>query len=212
MHTLYWQNPNGVLYNEVYFSDDSALVASSDTSIRVKNGFPETTFSSYPIIEYGTLTRNTKYYWKVVEYNSSGSSISSIYYFTSFVSFPYFDFSFETGMEGWQILGPLGISNWYWSNTSHTNSSPGEMVFRWDPIFTGDSYIMSPEFIAPDGYHQIMEFNYYEDWWSDTVEVGFAITTDNGANWSQCWDLHSNRKCWVQKWLILFSKYQENFN
>src|SRR5574338_740968 len=94
-------------------------------------------------------------------------------------------------MQGWESIGPQGLNNWYWSNTSHTNSSPGELVFRWDPVFTGDSYVMSPEFIAPDGYTQAIEFSYYEDWWSDTVKVGCAFTTDNGISWTTVWDLYA---------------------
>ena len=192
IHTLYWQNPSGVLYNEVYFSDDSASVANNDTSARVKNGFPDTTFSSYPLNEYGPLNGNTKYFWKVVEYNLNGASISPLWYFKSF-AITYFEYqcSFDNGFEGWQFFGPLGINNWFWSNTSHAGSTPGELAFRWDPIFIGDSYFMSPKIIVPPGDEAYLNFKYYEDWWSDTVVVGCAITTDNGLNWISVWDLHA---------------------
>jgi len=190
-HVLYWQNPESVIYNQLYFSEDSLLVVNSDSSVRVLNGFPLTIYTSFNLSNYGFLGDFVKYYWKVVEFNSSGNSTSPIWSFNSLASAPFFNFSFDSGMEGWQIVGPSGISNWYWSNSSHTNSSPGEMVFRWDPVFIGDSYIISPEFIAPDGYTQMIDFNYYEDWWSDTVVVGCAYTTDNGVNWTTIWDLHA---------------------
>ncbi len=188
-HILFWQNPESVTYNQLYFSADSLLVANSDSSVRVLSGFPSTVYSSFNLINYGYLGDYVKYYWKVVEYNSSGNSLSPVWWFNSIPSAPLIDFTFDSSMQGWEIIGPQGLNNWYWSNSSHTNSSPGEMVFRWDPVFIGDSYIMSPEFIAPEGYQLLMEFSYYEDWWSDTVEVGFAYTTDNGISWTTVWDL-----------------------
>lgn len=193
IHTLYWQNPQGVTYNEVYFGEDSALVAISDTSVRVKNGYPATVFTFYNLSEYGTLNPGTKYFWKIIEHNSFGSSISPVWNFTSFiVLFSEYNWSFNTGLEGWQIIGPQGLSNWYWSNSSNAGSTPGELVFRWDPIFQGDSYVISPEFLATPGSQIQLHFNYYEDWWSNIVTVGCAITTNNGTAWSSIWELNAN--------------------
>src|SRR5574338_685467 len=190
-HILFWQNPESISYNQLYFSEDSLLVANSDSSVRVLNGFPSTVNTSFDLINLGYIGDFVKYYWKVVEYNSSSNSLSPVWWFNSRPSFPFIDFSFDSSMQGWESIGPQGLNNWYWSNTSHTNSSPGELVFRWDPVFTGDSYVMSPEFIAPDGYTQAIEFSYYEDWWSDTVKVGCTFTTDNGISWTTVWDLYA---------------------
>ena len=99
--------------------------------------------------------------------------------------------NFNTDSEGWEIFGPYGFNNWYWSNSSNTGSNPGQMVFRWDPIFIGDSYLISPEFPAAANSYIILEFKYYEDWWSDTVVVGCAYTTDDGDNWTSIWELHA---------------------
>ncbi|MFO7524292.1 MAG: T9SS type A sorting domain-containing protein [Ignavibacteriaceae bacterium] len=191
-HILFWQNPVNVLYNEIYFSSDSMLVANQDTTVRVKNGFPSTAYSNYSLSEYGSLMSTTKYFWKVVEYNSYGASISPLWYFTTFgiLQFEY-QCSFNTGPEGWQFFGPLGQSNWYWSNTANAGGSPGELVFRWDPIFNGDSYFMSPNLIVPWGAELELYFRFYEDWWSDTVVVGAAITYDNGSTWESIWELHA---------------------
>jgi hypothetical protein len=193
IHTLYWQNPAGVIYNEVYFSDDSTLVANSDTSVRVKNGYPSILFNSYNLSEYGTLNPNTKYFWKIIEHNSFGSSISPVWDFTSFtILLTDYYCSFNTDFEGWQIFGPQGLSNWYWSNSAHSGSTPGELVFRWDPIFQGDSYVISPEIIASPGSQIEIHFNYYEDWWSNIVTVGCAITTNNGTAWKSIWELQAS--------------------
>ena len=168
---------------------DSVLVANRDTSARIQNGYPSTVFNT---VTLPSLTENTKYFWSVIEYNASGNSSSPVWYFYSqpIPAFLY-EYYFNSNFEGWEIVGPLGFNNWYWSNTSHTGSSPGEMVFRWDPIFIGDSYIMSPEIPCPAGATLFINFRYYEDWWSDTVVVGCAITSDNGNNWSSIWELHA---------------------
>ncbi len=191
-HTLYWQNSSGTIFNEVYFSDDSVLVANMDSSVGVRNGYPSTVYSSYPLSDFGNLDINKKYFWRVVEYNSFGNSISTIWSFKSQGPIHAGGFwNFDSGLEGWQIIGPLGLTNWYWTNATHTGSTPGEIVFRWDPVFIGDSYIMSPEISSAAGVYSVIDFRYYEDWWADTVIVGCAITTDNGATWNTIWDLYA---------------------
>ena len=191
-HSLIWENPLNVNYNEVYFSEDSALVTNLDPGVRIYNGFPSTVFDSALLDIYGPLTYNTKYYWRVVEYNSSGNTASPLWHFKSKASavFLYENF-FDLGSEGWEIFGPFGFDNWYWSNTSVAGLNPGEMVFRWDPIFIGDSYLISPEFPAAANSYMALGFNFYEDWWSDTVVVGCAYTTDNGNTWTSIWELHA---------------------
>ncbi|MEJ2105053.1 MAG: T9SS type A sorting domain-containing protein [Ignavibacteriaceae bacterium] len=188
-HTLFWENPSGVIYNECYFSSDSLMVANLDTSTRVQNGYPSTVFNS---VTLNSLSQNTKYYWSVVEYNASGNSVSPLWYFNSqppevFV----IEFHFDTDLDGWQFFGPLGSYNWSWSNSSNAGGIPGEMVFRWDPIFIGDSYMISPEIPCPAGAEVAINFSFFEDWWSDTVVVGSAITYDNGNNWTSIWELHA---------------------
>jgi len=191
-HTLIWTNPINVDYNEVYFSPDSSLVANLDPSVRIYNGYPSTVYSSALLNIYGPLDYNTKYHWRVVEYNTSGNTPSPVWYFTAKAS-PVFGYEhfFNSGLEGWQIIGPSGLNNWYWQNTSYAGGSPGEIVFSWTPLFTGDSYIMSPEFPAAANSFLSLNFNYYEDWWSDTVVVGCAYTTDNGNSWTSIWELQA---------------------
>jgi len=189
-HTLFWENPSGVQYNECYFSTDSSLVADLDTTVRIQNGYPSTIDNSVTI---SSFSENTKYFWSVVEYNASGNSSSPVWYFYSqppplFVYESYF----ENDLEGWEIAGPLGFNNWHWLNSTHTGASPGEMAFFWDPVFIGDSYIMSPEIPCPAGATVLIEFRYFEDWWSDTVVVGSAITSDNGNSWTSIWELHAS--------------------
>ncbi len=191
-HTLYWSNPLNAVYNEVYFSDDSAAVANLSPGVRIYNGYPLTLYSSALLNVYGTLDYNTKYYWRVVEHNASGSTPTPIWDFNSMV-FPVFtaEYQFDSDLEGWEIIGPYGYNNWYWSNTSAAGGTPGEMAFRWDPIFIGDSYLISPVIPCPSGATVDISFRYYEDWWSDTVVVGSSITSDDGNTWTSIWELHA---------------------
>jgi hypothetical protein len=188
-HVLYWQNPPGVLYNQCYFSSDSSLVANMDLSVMIKNGSPSSVFSSAAL---DSLNLNTRYFWRIVEYNASGNSPSPVWNFRTQAS-PEFSYTcyFATGFEGWQFVGPLGINNWFWYSGSGTGSGPGELVFRWDPIFLGDSYYMSPQIFAPAGLNISVSFRFYEDWWSDTVTIGCAYTLDNGNSWTSIWEIQA---------------------
>lgn len=191
-HSLIWSNPTNVDYNEVYFSDDSILVSNLDPSVRIYNGYPSTVFNSASLNVYGSLAYNTKYFWRIVEHNTSGSTPSSVWYFKSRSpsAFAYEHF-FDSDLEGWQVIGPNGFNNWYWQNSSFAGGYQGEAVFNWTPLFIGESYLMSPEFPAAANSYLIINFRYYEDWWSDTVVVGCAYTTDNGNSWTSIWELHA---------------------
>ena len=120
-----------------------------DTTVRIQNGYPSTVFSSVILT---SLSQNTRYYWSIVEYNVSGNTASPVWYFnTQPAPAFYYDYQFESDLEGWEIIGPLGFNNWNWRNTSNAGSNSGEMGFSWDPVFIGDSYVMSPEIPSPAG-------------------------------------------------------------
>ncbi len=190
-HILIWKNPIGVKFNQLYFSTDSILILNLDPAVIVFDGNPSNSISEFNLNNLGGLLYYKKYYWRIVEFDSTGSTIGPIWYFKTLSLPTSINFSFDDNMNNWEIFGPLGINNWYWSNSSHTSSLPGEVIFRWDPIFNGESYIVSPEITSPIGISTDISFNYFEDWWSDTVIVGCAITTDNGNSWSTIWDLHA---------------------
>lgn len=191
-HILYWENPAATIYNEVYFSHDSSAVANLDTNVRVLNGFPSTTHNSFPLSSYGNLNMNTNYFWRVVEFDGSESSVSPLWHFTSQPSPIYtYEYNFTSNFDGWVIKGPLGLNNWTRPSTSIAGGSPGEIRFAWNPVFWGDSYIMSPEIPSPAYVSLWLSFRYYLDWWADTCIVGCAYTTDDGSTWTTVWDLHA---------------------
>jgi len=92
-------------------------------------------------------------------------------------------------MNNWTIAGPLGFNNW---NVQNTNLAGGiaapELVFRWDPIFIGDSYILSPVINGAGNLSLAMIFTYSIDWWSNTMTVGVAVTSDGGNSYTSIWE------------------------
>ncbi|MDZ7624523.1 MAG: T9SS type A sorting domain-containing protein [Ignavibacteriaceae bacterium] len=191
-HILVWSNPLNVDYNDVYFSTDSSLVANLNPSVKIYNGYPSTVFNTASLNIYGSLSYNTKYFWRIVEHNTFGSTPSPVWYFKSRSPSAFgYDYFFTTGLEGWEIIGPNGFNNWYWQNSSFAGGVQGEVVFNWTPLFIGESYLMSPEIPAAANSFLLINFRYYEDWWSDTVVVGCAYTTDNGNSWTSIWELHA---------------------
>ena len=83
-HILYWQNPTNVIYNDVYISQDSNLVINLDPSVKVLSGIDSSkVFSSLSLEVLGVIDLHTKYYWRVVEYNSNGFTAGTVWYFIS---------------------------------------------------------------------------------------------------------------------------------
>lgn len=105
-HILIWENPAGTVFNEVYFSDDSLLVAAMDSSVKIANGLPSTVFIELDLSNVANLSYDTKYFWSVVEYDTLSYTAGPVWYFTS--SNPpnnplvFFD-DFENGDGNWAI-------------------------------------------------------------------------------------------------------------
>jgi Secretion system C-terminal sorting domain len=111
---LKWQNPLGTIYNEVYLSYDSSSVAAMDDSVRIYNGDPDIAYDS--IIIPQQLFMLTRYYWRVIEYNNSGSTVGPIWYFYTdpdqYVDYYYTNNDFTDGTDDWIIASILGTCQW----------------------------------------------------------------------------------------------------
>ena len=180
-------------------------------SVRIYNGYPSTVFNAAPLNVYGSLSYNTKYFWRIVEHNSFGSTPSPVWYFKSISPSVFaYDYFFDSSLQGWQRIGPNGINNWRWQNSSFAGGLQGEVVFSWIPPFIGESYLMSPEIPAAANSYLAINFRYYEDWSSDTVVVGCAYTTDNGISWTSIWELHATGNVGPE-WFLTFLYIPGNF-
>ncbi|MBX2975051.1 MAG: choice-of-anchor J domain-containing protein [Ignavibacteriaceae bacterium] len=76
-----WENPAGITHNKVYFGTDSAAVTSFSSSVLVFNGTPNNIATSYN--NTPDLLPNTKYFWRVVEFNGADSSAGGVWNFST---------------------------------------------------------------------------------------------------------------------------------
>ncbi len=100
--------------------------------------------------------------------------------------------SFEN-MDNWTPVGPLGQINWSVENSNYAGglASP-EVRFTWEYLFVGESYLLAtPVFTGMQGHNMELKFNYYEDYWSNIVYVGVAITGDGGTTYNSIWELQA---------------------
>jgi len=92
-------------------------------------------------------------------------------------------------MNNWTIVGPLGFDNWHVQNTNMAGGiAAPELVFAWDPVFIGDSYILSSEINGAVNHNLEMIFTYSIQWWSNIMTVGVAITSDSGTSYTSIWE------------------------
>ncbi len=105
-HILYWENPDSVIFNEVYFSQDSNLVSSLDTSVRIFNGSPSIAVDSVLLDIAGNLINYKNYYWTVVEHYPQAEITGNIWHFISRINPSYQPVlidDFENGTSRWNI-------------------------------------------------------------------------------------------------------------
>ena len=106
-HILFWDNPQGVIYNEVYFGSDSTMVVSKDTTARIFNGFPDIVTDSIGLNNY--LPDCTTFYWQVVEHYDTNFIDGDIWWFRSEkCCLDTFVEDFENGLTNWTITTQSG--------------------------------------------------------------------------------------------------------
>jgi len=97
-------------------------------------------------------------------------------------------------MSNWTPVGPQGLQSWEMSNSNNAGGqSAPEIRFNWIYPFIGESYLLAdPVFYEIQGHNLELRFNYYEDWWSNIVYVGVAITGDGGSTYTSIWELQAS--------------------
>ncbi len=92
-------------------------------------------------------------------------------------------------MNNWTIAGPDGYNNWHIFDSDIANGDAiPEVGFQWDPVFIGDSYLLSQIIPGTAGHNIRIIFNYYFDYWSNYPTLRVAYTTDDGANYTNIWE------------------------
>ena len=187
-HILNWKNPPSTVFNKIYFGADSLLVVSLDPSTIIYDGYPSTVYNNVSLGIVGSLDFYTRYYWKVVEFDSSYFTIGDTWYFiTHFSGSQPVNEEFSNGLSDWEMIGPGITQNWFISNSSFAGGNNPELSYGWNPSFSGQSIILlDMELVGGFGY----EFKHvYFDWYSSLFTIGFGYTTDSGNQWISSWEL-----------------------
>lgn len=209
-HTLYWKNNSDVLYNEVYFSADSALVANLNPSVKILSGADSNiVYNSMPLSLIGTLNVHTKFYWRVVQFNSFGSTAGPVWHFISQgPGYNFWEDNFSSGLSNYTIQ-PQG-SSWSISNTNNAGGIAPELRFYNEPSFSGTSYLVINNFFDMVPNLNPIRFNYSVDWVSGEFDIGIAYSMDEGFSWIPFWQQTISNNV-ASNQIIIFEAPHENY-
>ena len=188
-HTLFWQNPVNITYNDIYISTDSNLVINLDPSAKILSGQDSLkTFSSLSLEAIGSLNLHTKYYWRVVEYNLIGYNAGPVWYFISQSSnYNYWVDDFSNGLSNYSIIQPQG-ANWSISNTNNAGGwGLPELLLQVSSNFSDTTYLVLNEIFDLCTSINGVSFNYNIDWISGEFNIGLAYSLDEGNSWRIFW-------------------------
>jgi hypothetical protein len=98
-------------------------------------------------------------------------------------------------MEDWSNPMDWTLAGAYqnnWIIPSETNSAGGEAPeaeFDWLPDYgsVDTAYLVSPTFSTAGMTNMTGQFRQYLDWYSNTVTLGVATSSDGGSTWNDAW-------------------------
>lgn len=212
-HILYWENPEGTLYNEIYFSEDSILVAQSDSSVRIVSGYPDSVFDHLVLGDYFTFSDLRKYYWKVIEYDSVGFTDGEIWSFITRFDDIVAAWGFDNSLD-WIPVGPAGFANWSIVNSNHAGGTAPELRFSYSPVFNGTSFLMSPDLsLGQKESTLFIQFTYSVDWFANPCgTIGLAVTPDTGQSWITLWQITPEGDIGPEQVNLIFYNLPETYN
>jgi hypothetical protein len=200
-HRLLWENPDSTIYNKIYFSSDSILVAQMNASVLLYDGFPNIVYDSIYLNLVEPLEWNTKYFWRVVEDYQSGLIEGTVWYFRT-MSYPLCDYEeffddFENGPGNWTVTNNGGDCVWEIFFPPYPNaylmpstSTGGLLSADSDECGTGTSVrttiTLNESFGGGYGYKSL-EFD--NDWnVLDSTDIAYIeVSTNGGENWEIIW-------------------------
>ena len=190
---LRWQNPIGTIYNEIYIHYDSSKVANLDQSVIYVSGYPSTAFDSIRINTQ--LYFPIRYFWCVVEYNSTGFTQGDIWHFTTTSS--QIDYSiledFSFGIGKWSINNVGGCGWQIGESSNYTLPEPStSKVLRADKNLCSNTISATATFQLVDNMEYMgyawLEFD--SDWKTQNPnDVALVeMTTNNDPIWTTIWE------------------------
>ncbi|GIK61974.1 MAG: hypothetical protein BroJett017_28640 [Ignavibacteriota bacterium] len=200
-HRLLWKNPDSTIFNIIYFSDDSILVAQMNNSVVLYNGSPNVTYDTIYLDSVEPLSWNTKYYWKVVEYYQSNLIEGPVWNFRTMPNpiceYEEFQDDFESGVSNWTVTNDGGNCVWEVFFPPYPNayqmpwtSSGGLISADSDECGNGTSVITTITLNESfgGGYdYKSLEFD--NDWnvLDSADEAYVEVSTNGGQTWEIIW-------------------------
>jgi hypothetical protein len=191
--SLRWQNPTNVIYNEVYISYDSSLVANMDQSVLYISGYPSIAYDSIRINQQ--LYFYTRYFWCVVEYDSSGFTRGDVWHFsTTWMNTDFYlldDFSF--GLGNWNINNIGGCGWQIGEPDNYTLPLPStSSLLRADKNLCGSTINATATFQQVNNmqYMWFAQLEFNSDWKAENPNdvAKVEMTTNNGNIWTTIWE------------------------
>ncbi len=224
-HILVWENPSETVYNEIYFSSNSSLVASLDTSARIVNGYPSSTLNSIDLTMLGDLNNYTKYYWRVVEHDSTYFTAGPIWYFISRIdpTWQTILFDFSNGTENWIITNDGGKCVWEIHDASEytlpATATGNVMAADADACGSGTSTLSTATTTGIDASESMDVFLEFDNDWNAISSYDSAmvdVSTDGGTTWQNVLtfdgtDVRDTHEEWDLTGLVSFSTFDLRF-
>jgi hypothetical protein len=200
-HRLLWQNPDSTIYNIIYFSEDSSLVAQLDSSVVLYDGTPTTVYDTIYLTSVEPIGWNKKYYWRIVEFYNFGSMEGPIWSFQTMENpiceYEVFFDDFESGLNNWIVTNNGGTCVWEVFYPPYPNmytlpftSSGGVLAADADECGSGTTTLSTITLTTPLGngqYYKILEFD--NDWNAiDSEDAAYVeVSADGGVTWEIVW-------------------------
>jgi len=200
-HRLLWQNPDSTVFNIIYFSEDSNLVAQLDTSVILYDGTPSTVYHTIYLTTVEPLDWSRNYYWRVVEFYNFGSMEGPIWSFQTMENpiceYEVFFDDFESGLNNWIVTNNGGTCVWEVFYPPYPNmytlpftSSGGVLAADAGECGSGTTTLSTITLTTPLGngqYYKILEFD--NDWNAiDTEDAAYVeVSADGGVTWEIVW-------------------------
>jgi len=200
-HRLLWQNPDSTVFNIIYFSEDSNLVAQLDTSVILYDGTPSTVYHTIYLTTVEPLDWSRNYYWRVVEFYNFGSMEGPIWSFQTMENpiceYEVFFDDFESGLNNWIVTNNGGTCVWEVFYPPYPNmytlpftSSGGVLAADAGECGSGTTTLSTITLTTPLGngqYYKILEFD--NDWNAiDAEDAAYVeVSADGGVTWEIVW-------------------------
>jgi len=200
-HRLLWQNPDSTIFNMIFFSEDSSLVAQMDHSVLLYDGAPSTVYDSIYLSPVESLDWNSRYFWRVVEYYQSGSIEGPIRNLRTML-YPLCDYEvffddFENGLGNWTVTNDGGDCVWEiffppYPNSYLLPSTSSGGVLSADADFCGTGTSVLSTITLNESFGGGVDYKYLEfdnDWQAlDTLDAAYVeVSTDMGQTWEIIW-------------------------